>query len=137
MAELWAYAVPLSLLVPLYLCFRLKQYLCDFLLQTKWMVRGKAKSSGWHWALAAHCAVHAAGTGMIVLAFVPGLWVLAVIDFAVHGAIDRIKASPAMGGRLSPDSSAFWWAFGLDQEAHNLTHLIYVLVIVLAVSPVG
>jgi hypothetical protein len=92
---------------------------------------GKFKREGWIAPLSAHCAVHAAMTFAIALATVwsePGTWslvapfLLAGLDFATHFAVDRLKASPDLGGRWKPDRPQFWWALGADQMAHHLTH---------------
>lgn len=85
---------------------------------------------------------------------------IAYFDFIIHFVMDRIKASPNMLGRYKPLSANefpsiivwagcsgnstesirareklrhnkyFWWALGLDQAVHHLTHytIIYLLV---------
>ncbi|HNS45414.1 MAG TPA: DUF3307 domain-containing protein [Alphaproteobacteria bacterium] len=121
----------ISLLL-LYLAFRAKQFACDFLLQTKWMAltKGKDGAEGYK-ALATHAGIHALATLIVIMIFAPALWWLAVFDFIIHGAIDRLKALATADLKLSASDSKFWWAFGLDQEAHNLTHLGYILMIIL------
>lgn len=77
---------------------------------------------------------------------------LAIFDFSVHFIMDRIKASPAMLGRFKAlsanemknilsylptlgkagvkekfgtqlrSNTFFWWALGIDQMVHHLTH---------------
>lgn len=121
---------PAALLV-LYLCFRLKQVLCDYLLQTGWMALNKG-NPGWdgYRALCVHAAIHAAGTFAIFFAFCPSLWWFGFVDFIVHALIDRLKAMMTQQQNWTPANWKFWWSFGLDQEAHNLTHLGYILIIV-------
>ena len=116
-------------LISVYLLFRLKHFMADYLLQTTWMARGKEQAVGWAGALCAHAAVHACGTTAIALTFAPALWWLGPVDFALHGAIDKAKST---WGNRPPTEPMFWWAHGLDQEAHHLTHFAFVLVIVLA-----
>lgn len=121
---------PLMLLA-LYAAFRLKQFVCDFLLQTDWMALTKGKP-GWegYKALGLHAAVHAAGTTIIMLLLAPSFWWLGFLDFAVHGLVDRLKGIYTYQKGWSYQDRWFWWSFGLDQEAHNFTHLAYILIIV-------
>lgn len=111
----------------LYLSFRAKHFVCDFLLQTDWMAltKGESGKEGYK-ALFTHVAIHAIGTWVIMMVFAPSLWWLAVVDFIVHAAIDRIKGRITLSRALTPKDTSFWWAFGIDQELHNLTHLAYV-----------
>lgn len=145
--------------------YQLKHLLADYPLQTQWML-GKLKERGWAAPLAAHAGVHAAFTLVIALVVSHG-WlglslILAAFDFAIHFAMDRIKASPKMLGRfkaLSGEQYAmykaqvasisagngwsapnaekmlrsntyFWWALGLDQMVHHLTHYVIIVVLV-------
>lgn len=123
-------------LLYLYLCFRLKQLLCDYI-QPGWVATGKHKAllgEGGR-ALSLHAGVHAFGTLLITLIFVPMLWWLAVVDFFVHGTIDRIKSYLVDRKKWSMDCIPFWFTFGLDQEAHNLTHLSYIIFIFMTLNP--
>jgi hypothetical protein len=118
-------------LLLLYLSFRFKQLTCDFFLQSNWMAlcKGNPGVEGYK-ALAAHAAVHAAGTTIIFLIFCPELWWFGAVDFLVHGLVDRLKAIITYDQKWTPSNWKFWWFFGLDQEAHNLTHLAYILLII-------
>ena len=120
-------------LLSLYICFRLKQFVCDFMLQTDWMAltKGKPGAEGYR-ALFSHTAIHALGTFLIVMVFAPSLWWLAAVDFVVHSVIDRLKGRVTLMKNWKTTDTAFWWAFGLDQEAHNLTHMIYIILILAA-----
>ena len=119
-------------LVLLYLAFRAKQFTCDYLLQTRDMATHKGAGLGegaWR-ALAMHAGIHAAFTFMIVVLFAPALWWLGVVDFILHAAIDRTKSIMVARHNWTPHDTRFWWAHGLDQEAHNLTHLLYIVAMV-------
>lgn len=122
-----------SVLILLYIAFRLKHFLCDFIFQTDWMAltKGKPGKEGFR-ALFSHTATHAAGTTIIAVIFMPQLWWLGIIDFVVHSIIDRIKGVWTYRAGWTPKDTIFWWTFGIDQEAHNLTHMIYIVVFVMA-----
>lgn len=121
----------------LYLCFRLKQVSCDYLLNNSWMAlnRGKDGLEGYV-PLAAHSGIHAAGTLLITLIFAPFLWWLAIVDFFVHGLVDRIKAVLTDKMGWTDKDKIFWVALGIDQEAHNLTHLAYIILIIITLGGV-
>jgi len=127
--DLLTSTLPVADILTVYLLFRLKHFMADYLLQTSWMARGKEKEVGWASALFAHAGVHAIGTTAIAAMFAPSLMFLGAVDLVVHAGIDKTKASIR---RLQPNQPAFWWAHGIDQEAHHLTHFAYVLAIVLA-----
>ncbi len=117
----------------LYLVFRAKQLVCDFLLQTQWMAleKGRPFGSGGGKPLAAHVTIHAVATLVIMLVFAPALWWLGIVDFLVHGLIDRIKSIIGKKKGWTYEDRWFWWSLGIDQEAHNLTHLAYIVIVVM------
>jgi hypothetical protein len=132
--------------------YQAKHFLADYPLQGSYML-GKFKP-GWDFIphLAAHCAVHGIFTYGIAYAFrYHDPLSLALIDFSIHFAMDRIKASPRYLGRFKAlsgaeyvgllgvlngislnavpeikkkfrDNTLFWWSLGLDQMVHHLTH---------------
>ena len=121
-------ALPLQSLIIVYVAFALKQLVCDFLLQTSWMAKGKCRHDGWLRPLLAHAGVHATGTLVICLATVPALSWLAIVDFVVHAGVDRTKALATE--RMAISEPRFWWAFGTDQLVHQLTHFGFMLLLV-------
>lgn len=125
----------LTTLLLLYICFRLKQFACDFLFQTGWMAHNKGKPGKQGWVpLFSHAGVHGAGTLLITLIFAPFLWWLAAVDFAVHSIIDRIKAVITQQREMIVSEHKYWITFGMDQEAHNFTHLIYIVLIFISLG---
>ena len=146
------YQTGITVALFLFFIFEIKHFLCDFVLQTDYML-GKFKEKGWVLPLASHCAVHGLFTLLILLAMSPKHWYLCLIDFIWHFAIDRIKASPRLLGRFKPlgpeafkhakeivqskidwkeksnyqlqltHNRLFWWFIGLDQLCHQLTTL--------------
>jgi hypothetical protein len=121
---------PVELLL-LYICFRLKQFSCDFLFQTDWMAlnKGRPGKEGYK-ALFSHTIYHGAAATIIALIFAPSMWWLGVVDFVVHSLVDRIKGLITYKKDWKYTDRWFWWSFGGDQEAHNFTHLIYIVMIV-------
>ncbi|MDE1153825.1 MAG: DUF3307 domain-containing protein [Micavibrio sp.] len=121
-------------IVILYLAFRAKQVICDFFLQTAWMAnfKGAPFNMGGARALGVHAGIHAAFTFALMFLFAPSLWWLGAVDFVVHGTIDKIKGMVNNKFGWTYKDFQFWWAFGVDQELHNLTHLVYVILIVRA-----
>lgn len=117
-------------LLMLYIAFRIKHFTCDFLLQTDWMAlnKGKPGMEGYK-ALFYHTGTHAAGSFLIAAIFTPALWWLGIADFIVHSTVDRIKGVLTYQKGWQYTDRAFWWSFGLDQEAHNFTHLGYIILI--------
>ncbi|NQZ14838.1 MAG: DUF3307 domain-containing protein [Alphaproteobacteria bacterium] len=121
----------LSLLL-LYVSFRAKQFGCDFLLQTDWMAltKGKPGKEGYR-ALFSHTITHGVATTVIMLIFAPALWWMGIVDLLVHSTVDRTKGLLTNQCGWKPTDTAFWWAFGFDQEAHNFTHLAYIVIVVM------
>lgn len=120
--------------------FLVKHFICDFPLQTRYMLGKFGPFPGYVLPLALHCKVHAIGTALIAYFLIDEdlggwslVWYWAVTDFLSHFVIDRIKASPKLLGRWKPDQSEFWIALGLDQLAH---YLVYVWLISWVLSPI-
>ncbi len=111
--------------------FAVKHVAADFLLQTNAMARGKERPRGWLWPLAAHAGCHAALTLAIVLVVAPRLWWLALVDFGVHGVVDRGKSAIAHRAQWPIDRPQFWWLLGFDQALHQLTNLALAAAILL------
>ena len=115
----------------LLLLFQLKHFICDYPLQTQYML-GKMSKTGWFLPLLAHSSIHAIGTFIIAVFYNFYLaLVLAVIDLVLHFIVDRLKASPTLGGRWKPDQPYFWWALGLDQMVHHVINYVFVLTIII------
>lgn len=116
----------------IYLAFRAKQVICDFFLQTSWMakVKGGPFNMGGAKALGAHAGIHSLFTFALVMAFAPELWWLGFVDLAAHGLIDKGKGWITNTNGWTYKDNPYWWAFGVDQEMHNLTHLCYIIAII-------
>lgn len=122
----------MTLIFILLIIFQLKHFICDFPLQNTYML-GKMKETGWILPLAAHAGVHSLTTLLVTFIFTTNVALaitLFILDFIIHFSVDRIKASPALGGRFNPTQSYFWWALGADQMAHHLTHYVFIYLII-------
>ena len=122
--------VPLSTLAALMVAMAAKQYLIDFVAQTDWMARGKERVDGWAAPLAVHAGTHALGTLAIALLYRPALWWLALLDFVVHGLIDRGKTLVAQRTRWPMTDPRFWWLMGFDQFLHQVTNIALVVLLI-------
>ena len=120
----------MKLIFLLLVLYQIKHFLCDYPLQTQYML-GKFKGGcEWKLPLTAHAAVHAAGTLVIGLCFAPVFGIamlLALLDFAAHFGIDRLKV---VKGSYSQTDKRFWWALGADQMAHHFTHYAIISLLV-------
>lgn len=132
--------------------YQIKHFVCDYPLQGRYMLGKFKPGNEWILPLLAHSAVHGAATLLIALCWKPRIafW-LALFDMTIHFCMDRIKASPNMLGRYhalsknemiqevipyldkqgedgnyarsqAKSNVYFWWALGLDQGVHHLTH---------------
>jgi Protein of unknown function (DUF3307) len=116
----------------LYAAFVIKHLLADFIFQSEWMVRGKEQERGWLLPLGAHAACHAMLTLGLALLILPAFWWLSLVDFVVHGGIDRLKAIAMRRMRLAETSRKWWRLFGIDQALHQLTHFSFIIVFLVA-----
>ena len=119
----------ISTIFILLVLLQVKHFICDYLLQTPYMLQ-KANVQNWMKPLFAHSLVHAIGT-FIVFAYINLTYALyfAVVDLILHFIVDRIKASPNIGNRWGIDKPQFWWALGLDQMAHHLINILFVIIL--------
>ena len=112
--------------------FQIKHFICDYPLQTQYML-GKMQAIGWIKPLAAHSAVHAWFTFLILLLVRPSniflYLLLPIADFILHFCVDRLKASPSLGGKFKPEQPYFWWALGVDQMAHHIINYVFIYII--------
>lgn len=116
----------------LFVAFVVKHVLADFVLQSEWMARGKEQERGWIFPLAAHAAVHAALTLALVIMIKPSLWWLSLLDFIIHGGIDRSRGLVMRLLKVTEHQAAWWMLFGIDQGLHQFTHFGFILALLLA-----
>jgi Protein of unknown function (DUF3307) len=114
-------SVPVGALVGWMVLLTVKHVLADFFLQNSWIVGGKDQKRGWALPLLAHCLVHLAVAMVLILIIAPRFWFVALIDFAIHLAVDRAKGFCVSTFRVKSEHQWFWWLIGIDQALHHLT----------------
>ncbi len=105
----------LALILPFFIAFQIKHFLCDFVLQTKWIAKEKGVK---YIPLLIHSGTHGLGTLLILLYLAPKYWYLCFLDCAVHAIIDRLRIWLI----LKAGEQGFWMTLGADQMAHHLFH---------------
>src|SRR6266481_1963243 len=65
----------------------------------------KDQKTGWALPLLAHCLVHLAVAMALILIIAPRFWFVAVIDFAIHIAVDRAKGLCSSTFCMTPERS--------------------------------
>ncbi|WP_202310076.1 DUF3307 domain-containing protein [Mesorhizobium sp. L-8-10] len=111
------------------LCFQLKHFVADYLLQPGWIRRGKGdmRCFGGY----AHAGLHAFGSlpAFLIAGLEPGaILLLCAAEFTVHYATDHTKDGLSGRSGAGPDSAAYWALHGADQCLHQLTYVGLVFV---------
>ena len=116
-------SVPVGALIGWMLLLTVKHVIADFVLQNSWMAIGKDQKTGWALPLLAHCLVHLAVSMALILVVAPRFWFVALIDFAIHITVDRLKGicASSFGVTLELEHPWFWTLIGVDQALHHLT----------------
>lgn len=85
----------------LLILYQIKHFVCDFPLQTPWMLGKFKKYPDFVLPLLCHAATHGVATFLIAFCFntKSALW-LALFDMGMHFTVDRVKASPSLLGRF-------------------------------------
>lgn len=116
-------------LIALLSWLQIKHYVADYVLQSRWILDGKGdlrKPGGY-----AHAAIHAVGSFPVLFALALDLNVALLVtlaEFAVHYAIDHLKALHAHQFPAAMTTRAFWVAHGADQLLHQLTYAGIIMV---------
>jgi hypothetical protein len=122
-----------TLVVLLFGAFFLKHFICDFPLQPAYQYKNKGTYG--HLGGIVHAGIHAIGTFIVLLAFIPfghgTIAIMALIDGLVHYHIDWAKMNVNSYCKLTPTNSEFFWhLLGLDQLLHYLTYFGIILYLV-------
>ena len=114
-------SVTVGALVGWMLVLTVKHVIADFVLQNSWMAIGKDQKTGWAMPLLAHCLVHLAVSLLLIMVIAPRFWFVALIDFAIHITVDRLKGICASSLGVTQEHPWFWTLIGVDQALHHLT----------------
>lgn len=114
----------------------LKHYVADYLLQPRWLLRGKGSivAAGGY----VHAGIHVLGSlAVLVAARVPlgALLALLVAEFGVHYLIDYVKYRYFSGIRPEAMPARYWAVHGFDQLLHQLTYAGMIGFALLALGP--
>jgi hypothetical protein len=118
------------LTIAMLICFQVKHFVGDYMLQPGWMRSGKGdmrRAGGY-----AHAGIHAFGSLpalMIAGLDAPQLAALLAAEFALHYAIDFSKASLSSRSLAGPDTQAYWTLHGADQLMHQMTYAGLILAV--------
>lgn len=107
-----------------------KHMFADYFLQTPAMLR--ARDEYLHAGRAQHCAVHVAGSALVLFGFGvnAGLVVLVLVaEFVLHYHIDFGKGVWSERAGHTPAQAGYWRAFGVDQTLHQLTYIGMVMLV--------
>jgi Protein of unknown function (DUF3307) len=116
---------PFTALVVVLIVLEIKHFVCDYPLQTLYMVRNKG--TYFHPAGIVHAGIHAIGT---ISAFFVVTPTLALGQFFVHYHVDWLKEQVNRRMGYTTAKSEFWWAIGADQLVHHLTYVAIAVVLV-------
>lgn len=107
-----------------------KHFIADFVLQSEWQVRNKARYG--HPAGLLHAGFHAVLTLPCLLAVgvapVPALAAVAV-EFVLHYHQDWLKEQITRRGGAGPERQIFWIVLGADQLLHQLFYVAMVFLL--------
>ena len=111
------------LTIAMLVCFQVKHFMADYMLQPGWMRSGKGdlrRAGGY-----AHAAIHAVGSlpalAIAGLGAAP-MAALFTAELATHYVIDYSKASLSSRSLAGPDTQAYWTLHGADQLMHQMTY---------------
>jgi len=112
--------------------FELKHLVADYMLQTGWMIGGKANfgAPGGY----AHAGVHVLASLPVLILVAGSPWVLLAAlmaaEFVVHYLTDYAKARWFSSVDANARPRLFWALHGIDQTVHRLTYVGMTLVVV-------
>lgn len=115
---------PGAALIAVFLILIIKHFVCDYPLQTPYMLKNKGTYG--HPGGILHSAIHALGTTVAFFVITPTLLVgLAIMagEFVAHYHIDWSKENVIRRMGWTAKDGNFWLALGTDQLAHHLTYV--------------
>lgn len=120
----------------LFLLFEFKHFICDFLLQTKYMLgKFNDKFKDYWYPLYLHASINGCGAFLISIFIsnndnnIKASILIFIIEIILHFIIDRIKASKKLLNRWDIKEKQFWWSLGFDQMLHRICYILYIFMI--------
>ncbi len=115
----------IQLVLAALLILQAKHFVADFLLQTPYQFLNKGKYG--HPGGLIHAGIHALGSTLAFLVITPSLSMgIAIVagEFIAHYHIDWLKERTTRVRQWTFPQAEFWWAFGADQAAHQVTYVV-------------
>jgi hypothetical protein len=112
------------------LALQLKNFICDFVIQSEYQVRTKAIYG--HFGGFIHSGLHILGTipALYILGATPkAIAIVLACEFVVHYHADWFKSAVDRKFQWGPTDQRYWMVFGSDQLIHQLTYLAIVTVL--------
>lgn len=106
----------------------IKHYVCDFILQNKWMAIGKGSVDRETWVPAVILHGWVNGLGTILVLGITGYmewWHLGMIEVIFHAGVDRIKA--VYNKNIPCNEKKYWIVLGADQLIHRIWDYVIVV----------
>lgn len=113
-----------TLIIIVLVCFQIKHFVADYMLQPLWMIRAKGhldQAGGY-----IHAGIHAVGSipALLIAGLaIPPIIMMIAAEFVLHYLIDHAKARISMKGDKGPSTASFWALHGADQLIHHLTYI--------------
>jgi hypothetical protein len=128
---------PFTALIAVLIVLQIKHFVCDYPLQTLYMLRNKGTYL--HPGGILHSGVHALGTISSFFVVTPTLLLgiaIVVGEFLAHYHVDWSKEQILRRRGYTAAQREFWWAIGADQLVHHLTYIaIATLLVTEMVAP--
>ena len=110
--------------------FEVKHFLCDFVLQTRALLRDKGRYGNRGGLI--HAGLHGIASLPAILLLnhsVPLVPAIVAAEFAVHYHLDWLKAAIHRARGLTYDDQLYWMVFGADQLLHQMTYVIILVLL--------
>jgi len=121
----------MSVILLALLAFQIKHFIFDFVFQTPYQFANKGSYG--HPGGIIHAGLHALGSipALLILATPVGLLAALIIgEFVVHYHVDWSKEQLVRHFELVEPKPTFWYVFGGDQLAHQMTYIAMVAIVV-------
>ena len=115
----------IQLVLAAILVLQFKHFIADFVLQTPYQFLNKGRYG--HPGGFIHAGIHALGSIPAFFVITPTVTTgiaIVVCEFIAHYHIDWMKERTTRVRQWVFPQSEFWWTFGADQAAHQVTYVV-------------